>query len=1240
MSLHGLVPKPEGATWTDDQWSAITARGANLLVAAAAGSGKTAVLVERLIRMVTDEQNPIDVDRLLVTTYTKAASEEMRHRIRDAMEKKLLAEGESVHIARQLALLPRAAISTMHSFCMEVIRQNFVDVGLDPQFRVGNDIEIELLQNDVLEEVLEAFYRSGDEAFFDLVDSFSSDRSDDKIFKLVLELYGFAQANPFPKQWMLASLEPFRTASDETIPMEVRLGKWMQVLLDSFLLQAEGWLADLQQGLSLCEADAGLVKLEDLLREEVNVIKDAITLAQTGDWAALTTHLTGFEFPNMPSIRSNTCDAQLKEQAKALRDQVRKAYKDTVNSWFGRSLEQHTVDIAQSFSVLDALVRLTIQFSEAYQEAKKERNVVDYSDLEHYTLAILRDREAPEGELRPSSVALGYQARFDEVLVDEYQDANQVQESIVYLLSRPNPGNRFMVGDVKQSIYRFRLAEPNLFLGKYQSFASITSVTEQSPGVKIDLARNFRSRSQVVNGINFLFRQLMQPKVAEIDYDEAAELKLGATYPEAAHRCEVVLIQDGVEEVAFEPSEEAQEANKQETENLSKIEKEARYVADRIRAFVDKGFVVYDGKAKQMRPVTYRDIVVLMRSPKAAAPIYEEAFKAQGIPSYAEMNSGYFDAVEISTILSLLHVVDNPNQDIPLAAVLRSPIFAFTTEQLAAIRLAAPKASFYAACLVRTEQDDVLARVLTQLETWRDQARSMALSEFLWMLYRDTGYFDGVGAWPGGIQRQANLRALIDRAKQYEASQYRGLFRFLRFLERLQENGTDLGTAQSIGESEDVVRIMSIHKSKGLEFPVVFVADLTRKFSTQDITKPFIMHRDLGFGPKRIHHNQRVNYPTMSHLALSERLQKENVAEEMRILYVALTRAKEKLILIGTVADAAKAIGKWTRFLSESELALPQSSVAGARNYLDWIGPALIRHPHAELWRNTVGASPRNLRSEDPSEWNFFIVDANTLTAPESNRESQVDGTTLEALRKGQPLPVSEPIDAEVERQLAWVDAGAGASKIFAKISVSELKRRTEDPTPGEEMPASKIEVSLDRPQFLQTSSLTPTERGTAYHTVMQHLPLTTLSTDIAAILDGLVAKQLLTGAQRAGIADADIAAFVASPLYAELAGATEVYRELPFSLGIPAGELHPELADVRVEQPILMQGVIDCLYVHGDDFVLLDYKTDRVTTPAAVGERYRKQLELYAKAIEQMTGRPVTRRLLYLFDGGHIVEV
>lgn len=622
--------------------------------------------------------------------------------------------------------------------------------------------------------------------------------------------------------------------------------------------------------------------------------------------------------------------------------------------------------------LMKALSELVIEFGQGYEAAKRAKGMLDFGDLEHYCLRILRDPSSTPEQMLPSIAAIEFQQQFDEILLDEYQDTNMVQEAIVSLIERPGAGNRFMVGDVKQSIYGFRLAEPKLFLQKYKSYLSRhemnkRSETDESDALRIDLARNFRSRSEVVDGVNAVFRAIMRETVAEMDYDERAELVCGATYPDPvpADRCQVEF---AVLNKADADDEETADADNSESsegqgegeqgENGTLLESaselkaaqlEARWIAQQLQSLIDSGFQVYDGKRRENRSMQWRDVVILLRATQQWAPIIIEELQGSGIPAYAELSSGYFEATEVETMLSLLRVIDNPYQDIPLAAALRSPLFALNGEELARIRIQSAKSTYYDAVLQAAgdlfmDEDTrrKLSLFLDSLDRWREEARQGSLANLLWEIYRETGYYDFVGGLPGGTQRQANLRALHDRARQYEATSFRGLFRFLRFIERMRDSGGDLGTARALGEQEDVVRIMSIHKSKGLEFPVVFVAGLGKLFNQQDVRSAFLKHKELGFGPRFVDPALRISYPTLPYLAIRRAMRKEMLAEEMRILYVALTRPKEKMFLVATVADAEAKLKRWLSSVDASGK-MSDFRVAAARSFIDWLGPLAAR---------------------------------------------------------------------------------------------------------------------------------------------------------------------------------------------------------------------------------------------------------------------------------------------------------
>lgn len=885
------VEKPAGSTWTDEQWHAIVAQGQDILVAAAAGSGKTAVLVERIIRKISSDT---DVDRLLVATFTKAAAAEMKERIRLALEKALERDPGSDHLRRQLALLNRAAITTVHSFCMDVIRRYYPLIGLDPGFRIANTTEAELLRMEVLDELFEKRYGEAkpDDPFIRLADDFGGERSDDPLYRLVLELYDFSRSHPWPDHWLEETAAQFRLASPEELAGTV----WVDSLVKDIRLQLEGACAMLRQAIRLANMPGGPDAYAPVLADDLTLLEGLLRDVHELPWHSWQASFQLAQFGKLKALRGDSYDKQLQEQVKGLREQVKELISDTKGELFARQPGEFGEELLRLAPQMKELSRLVIDFGNAYEQAKRKRSLLDFGDLEHYCLRILRDPASAPEQAMPSAAALEYRGQFDEILLDEYQDTNMVQEAIVALLAKPAPGNRFMVGDVKQSIYRFRLAEPNLFLYKYKTFSGT-----DNGGLRIDLARNFRSRQEVVDGVNDVFRSLMREKVAEMDYDKSAELICGASYPlsgltgvSSPYAVELTLLDRGgaVLPETEETGDEASDGDdasfsasnaREEAAELQTAQLEARWIALQIRKLMDgemeaDRLAVYDGKRKQSRRMQWRDIVILLRATQQWAPVLIEELQAAGIPAYAELNSGYFEATEIEVMLSLLRVIDNPYQDIPLAGALRSPLFGLDAEELAIVRIQAGRGAYYDAVLQAADDlllpepiREKLSRFITCLGRWREDARQGSLTDLLWKIYRETGYYDLVGGLPGGVQRQANLRALHDRARQYEETSFRGLFRFLRFIDRMRESGGDLGTARALGEQEDVVRIMSIHKSKGLEFPVVFVAGLGKMFNLQDLNGSFLMHKELGFGPRVVDRELRVGYPSLPYLAIRKK---------------------------------------------------------------------------------------------------------------------------------------------------------------------------------------------------------------------------------------------------------------------------------------------------------------------------------------------------------------------------------
>ncbi|MGV3488399.1 MAG: helicase-exonuclease AddAB subunit AddA, partial [Tuberibacillus sp.] len=838
------LAKPEGSQWTDDQWRAVVEKGNNILVAAAAGSGKTAVLVERIIKRITDPNEPVDIDRLLIVTFTNAAASEMRVRIGQALERELNKDPGNLRLRDQLTLLNKASITTLHSFCMSVARRYYYRLDLDPSFRVVDETESELLREEVIESLFEDYYGSDEQSeFYNLVDRYSNDRSDSELMTLVQKIFDFSRSHPWPEHW----LDQIQSAYQADDNMTIDDLPWTADLKKSVQDQCRGLLSTIEAAERLAQEPGGPYPYLDNFIKDKELLTQIIEAAQ-GPWEQLYQAFSNLSFSKLKSCRGDDFIEELKKRAKDLRDDVKKKLGQLQEELFSREPSSFIDDLKEMAPYVSLLVNLVKEFGERYSSLKKEKALVDFSDLEHHALAILREEGSSPSEEKPSAVALQYRAQFEEILVDEYQDTNLVQETILRHVSRGQ--NLFMVGDVKQSIYRFRLAEPGLFQAKYKAYGGGEGENEE--GIRIDLSENFRSRKEILDGTNFIFQQVMDEEVGEIDYDERAQLKYGAVYyPEAHIPTELhVLVKD--EQAEVEDMERDIDVDEFQTAEL-----EGHFIANKIKDLIATQFPVWDKSLGRNRPIQFRDIVILLRSGASWAPALLEVMKQHGIPGYTESSTGYFEAIEVSVMMSLLKTIDNPYQDIALASVLRSPIVGLSGAELARIRVTKKSGPYYEAMLhyIDLYRDDLSKRLEAfthSLESWRNRARRGALSDLIWQIYRETGYYDYAAGLPGGDQRKANLKALYDRARQYEQTSFRGLFRFLRFIERLQDRGSDLGEARALSEQEDVVRVMTIHKSKGLEFPVVFVAGLKKKFNMKETTSKNLLHKTLASGTKNI----------------------------------------------------------------------------------------------------------------------------------------------------------------------------------------------------------------------------------------------------------------------------------------------------------------------------------------------------------------------------------------------------
>ena len=1207
--------------WTEEQSEAIYKDGKDILVSAAAGSGKTAVLVERIIQKVVSEKNPINIDELFVSTFTNAAAEEMRSRIGSRLERELEVRPESKHLKKQISLLQQASISTLHAFCMKVVRENAYLIDLDPSFTLSDEIETAILQEETLNEMFEAWYgkEDGEEAlFFDVVNRFSSDRNDMEVGELILDLYTFAMQNPWPEKWLNAVLALYdvNEATDEaSLP-------WLNILKEEYQDTILSMQSKIEEALKIIHDFDGPSHYLEAIEADKQIAETALNQKT---WHEMYNFMQTVKFKRLSGKRIE-CDVNKREQVKTIRKIYQDQIKEMQEGWFSKPLNRHLLDLQHLYPVIETVIQLVLEFKERFTVKKREKALLDFSDLEHLSLEILIDKSEPE-RLKASEVAESYQKKFTEVLVDEYQDINHVQETILSLVSRGH--NMFMVGDVKQSIYRFRHADPTLFINKYKAY-------EQSDesGYRIDLARNFRSRKDVLTGTNYIFRQILDEAVGEIDYDETAELIYANTsfddYP----------FEGGVDLLLIDRDDEAYE--KSEAHDLTKAQIEARAYAKKIKEWMGHGkaepLQVIDKETNVQRPVQYRDIVILQRSKTDVPTIYEE-FKKQNIPVYGELRDGYFQAIEIQVMLSLLKVIDNPYQDIPLASVLRSPIVGVDEEELVQIKLENAR-TFYESVVSYSKKDTALAKqlgnFLKQLDQFKELAIQGELSELIWEIYRETGYFDFVGGIPGGRQRQANLRALYDRARYYETASYRGLFRFLRFIERMEELNKDLGTAPALSEQEDVVRILSIHQSKGLEFPIVIVGNINKEFNLRDLSRKYLLDKDAGFASKFIDPEKRITYATLYYKAMQIAMRRKLIAEEMRVLYVAMTRAKEKLLLVGNVNSLEKSVENWHGSIEEKEWILPNYTRKKGKSYLDWIGHALIRHKDSGLLRETSEFECLgNQVNFDQSAWSIEVMHGRELHFEEKTKQIELKELQTK-VKNWEVIDSDSKLDAYVSERLEFEYDFKELVNTRAKQSVTEVKRHQEleDELSSKQFIQPFRAPIAKRPNFLlEKKTLTPAEKGTVLHAVMQYIPLTHPLTkeELKGYTQEMIDKELLLTEEVATLDYDKILAFFKTEFAEKIFKSSHLKKEMPFMFR---------------KDHVIVQGIIDLLFNYEGNWYLVDYKTDYIKEEITdalerkLKERYEVQLQLYQEAIERILKEKVSGAYLYFLDKQLAIKV
>ena len=1264
-----------GVKWTPEQESAIMSpKDSNLgaqtlLVAAAAGSGKTAVLVERIITRLKDMENPLSVQELMVVTFTKAAAAEMSARIGVALAKAMESTDDKAlqaRLERQLNLLPSAHISTLHSFCQWVIRSYFYKLDIPPTARIGNEAEMALLKQEVLENLLKEAYEHNTYGIFDLSDFFSDDKSDAGLQDKVLSLYEFAMSQSNPDGWMRHAVEPYKAAQEQ----DLRDTLWGRAMWDDQQAEIDRIADRIEQMEPLLESPVGPKKWDKVYQEQLAALAQLKGAQTWSDMVDVCRNLDTFTKANFTSLgkalEKGEVDGALADEFKSLGSQNKDSLKGMKNGLFHIDESVLQQQFKDQYPLIHNLVELTIAFHKVYDEAKKEQGIMDFSDLEHLCLALLVE-PGTEDDPQPSEVALELQDTFKEIMVDEYQDTNGVQETIINLISRVD--NRFYVGDVKQAIYSFRMADSSLFMNKYNTYGLMNDAVER----RIDLAKNFRSHENILTTTNFIFYQIMTQEAAELDYGEKESLIPGRIVEEAPSdwvggAVELHLLDTSDTNRSDETDGDSETAGDEPENN----ERELDFIIQKIKELhaSKKQVQNADGSFHQIQ---WRDFAVLRRSLAGWGTRAVAAMRQAGIPAVVNERDGYFEAQEIQLLLSLLQIIDNPEQDLPMAAVLHSGLVGLDANELGALRLTGD-GSLWSVMPLYTEQaqDERLLQFIAHIERWRTLSRRHGVADLLWDVYETLDYVNYVGAMPNGLVRRANVMALYERAKGFEFSGFRGLFRFLRFVESLRDSNQDMAVANVVTEADDVVRLMTIHKSKGLEFPVVFLSGVQKKFNTMDFNSPLLVDKNGGIGLKGYYPDIRVSYPSMPWLYCKSIKSDAMKAEEQRILYVALTRARDKLFLTGYInkeIKKEKGVGAHIKHAALTQTqALGADLIKAGNSYLHWLLIAFARHLDG-------GAPLRNI-IELEGETNFDLLDRQCQVKVEIHDGSlygdldykaDVDETTINTVRVlGKVNDVALP--EEIVQRFAFTYPNLVAAKTTAKISVSELKRRfaerdaeavsatdvsmqqkpviscdiTEDTTGENAILDTSIptisgteladSVFGRKPLAIAAADevVTGAQWGTLMHEAMQWLPVKKYTQkSMTDMLDSLQAEGKFSDEERSLLSDRSLYGFFNSDLGQRLIASKRVERELPFSMLFDGNRVYP---DVENGERLFLQGIIDTVFVEDDQWVLVDYKTDRVKSGDELIRRYKIQMDLYKEALERLTNMPVKASYIYSF--------
>lgn len=1197
-----------GRKWTNEQSSAIHAEG-TLLVSAAAGSGKTAVLVERVIRKITEGPNPVAADRLLIVTYTNAAAAEMKERIANRINELIALNPDDPLLRRQQILLQNAHISTIHSFCLDMIRENFEKLDIPPDFRIADDSEMEILRQDVLDDILEKRYSEDinsstmetidQKPFIMLTEMLSSGRDDKALTETINRLYTFIRSLPDSESWLQEKLQMYHP--DQSFADTVwgkRAFVFIQSALQNCSLKLRAALSEIHSNEQMNKAYSGAFE------NDLACIEKALSLSASDGWDKLRLYVS-FEFQKLGALRKFE-DDDLKERVKGARDEVKSTLTDLKKGLLSCSEAEFAEDVKSLLPVVRTLFDIVRELDSNLFREKMKKNILDFGDLEQLALRLLVEKR--KGQLIPSATARRVSDRFDEILVDEYQDTNMTQDTIFRSISK-NERNLFMVGDVKQSIYRFRQAMPEIFIEKKEKFQpydplKMTGITRS----KIILGKNFRSRKGVTDSVNFIFNLLMTKEMGEIEYGSEDQLIPGADFPERRENDFAIHILD-----------ESEYDGEDDRDTL-----EARHISHTIQDMMKHDFQVSEGG--KLRPVRYRDFCILMRSTSGRAEKYLRELTMNGIPVYAEIANGYLGSYEVAVMLSFLKILDNPLQDVPLLSVMMSPIFAFEPDDLAKIRTDERKKCLYLSLVEYAKKNGgKYSEFLNVLVKLRSLAAVLPADKLILKIYHMTGFLSVCAVMPGGSKRRANLRLLLDYARKYESAGYKGLSGFVRFIDRLGEKNGDLAPASVLSENSDVVRIMSIHKSKGLEFPVCFLAGCSRQFNREDLNKPSLFHPVYGFGSVVRDAELNCRYTTLPKEVVKIENEKSMLSEEMRVLYVAMTRAKDKLIAVMAFSNLQTALKKvksltGTKKNSEGIEKLIPFNAARANSYSEWLLASALSHPSCGLIRTLAGADSTQEIIPCESEWDILI----TKVTEFQKAESELAKNEKTAQNDGQ----KERIVKEIRERIQYNYDRRILSEIPSKVSVSTFSEQQVQDFKADEI----------RPMFLEKTQLTAAEKGTALHSFMQYARLDSIlkEADAAKECERLAAEGFLLKEQsEAVLAQTEkIMMFLQSELYCRIKNANKVYKEFRFNLDTPVYELYQNMDSSLAGETVMLQGMADLIFEDDMGIYLLDYKTDRV---GGGGEqelikKYSGQLRYYSKAVSEILGQSVQEEYIYSF--------